>query len=376
MNILLFGAGSTGRGHLNALLFENGYRNIVLVDKDSNLVNALKKNNKYCLHLLGPRERTIEITDFKIYNRTQETKIIESFLTSDLVLTAVIAENLTDVSKIIAKAISERYKLGIKSNMNIMACENLENATSYLKKCTYSYLSDSEKEYCNGSVGFPDAMISRVVPLANDNPLNMIAEDYNEWVVRKPAFLGVDPQFPFMTLTDKMEAFLEKKLWIHNGGHATVAYAGLIKGYTYIHEAVSDPDIGQLVTKVLDEIGEVVKLKHGFPDNEIDRYKKDLGARGAIAEMKDELLRVVRDPIRKLGTHDRLLAPALYAENNGLSNTYTIRSIQNIFKYKNPNDPEAVTMQRIIADKGLRYFLDQTIGLKAEKRFVDKIVDF
>ncbi len=375
MKILLFGAGSTGRGHLNALLFENGYRNLVFVDKDTKLVNALKKSRKYTLHLLGAKERTVEITDFDILDRTEESQIIESFVTSEIVLTAVIAENLPNVAEILAKAISERNRRGITTWQNVIACENLENATSFLKKCTCEHLTESEKNYCESYIGFPDAMISRVVPLVKEDPLSMVAEDYNEWVVRKSAFKGADPKIPFITLVDQLEAFLEKKLWIHNGGHATVAYAGFINGHQYIHQAVADPEIGLLVGKVLDEIGDVIQHKHGFPKEEITHYKNDLGPRGAIAEMKDEILRVVRDPIRKLGIHDRLIAPAIYAEKNRFANENMIKSIRNIFRYENPNDPEAVKMHQVIADKGLRFFLEETIGLKNEKSLVDKIIN-
>ena len=373
MNIAIFGAGCTGRGHLNALLYEGNYRNITFIDKNDELVKLLKEKKKYTLHLLGKNERTFEIDGFETLHRNEEDAIIQTCINSDIVLTAVIAENLDNVSEVIAKAITVRRRKGNEKVMNIIACENLDNASTFLKNSTFARLSDADKAYSDKYIGFPDAMISRVVPLTKSDPLFMIAEDYNEWVVRKSDYMGPDPEIPFMNLISNLEARLERKIWIHNGGHATVAYMGWLRGYQYIHEAVADAEIATFAGKVMDEIGDVIIHKHGFPKNEIEEYKNDLGPRGANAEMKDEIVRVVRDPVRKLGVKDRLMAPALYAEKHGLPNRYIIQSLKNILKYYNPDDPEAVRMHRIIGGYNLNYFLEETIGLKNETGLVKKI---
>jgi mannitol-1-phosphate 5-dehydrogenase len=375
MKILIFGAGCTGRGHLNALLYENGYFHVTFVDKNSDLVDLLKKHKRYFVRLLGKNERTIIINGFEILDRKDEVSIIKELITTDIIYTAVIAENLHNISEIIAKAISERHKQGVNLFLNIIACENLDNASSYLKKCTYSHMSDNDKVYCDKYVGFPDAMISRIVPLTKEDPLALIAEDYNEWVVRKSAFLGEDPNISFMTLVDDLDACLEKKLWIHNGGHATVAYEGFLKGYTFIHEAVADPVIGAFAIKVIDEIGDLIEHKFGFPKDEITNYKNSLVQRGSVKEMKDEILRVVRNPIRKLGINDRLLAPAIYAEKYGFSNENIIKSIVNVLKYQNPEDAEAIKMHQIIKGKGIAYFFEEIIGIKTDTKLINKIIE-
>jgi mannitol-1-phosphate 5-dehydrogenase len=217
-------------------------------------------------------------------------------------------------------------------------------------------------------------MISRVVPLVKDDPLAMIAEDHNEWVVRRRDFMGSDPGLPYMTLIDDLEAYLERKLWIHNGGHATVAYAGLLRGHTYIHEACADPVVGELALAVLGELAGTITSKHGMPADEVHDYAMGLVGRGQLVEMRDELLRVVRDPIRKLGLKDRLVAPAVYAEEHGLPNGAIVRSIVNVLAYRRDSDAESGRMHRIIAEQGLRSFLEDTIGLKPHPTLVAKIL--
>lgn len=367
MKILIFGAGSTGRGHLATLLYENGYKDITFIDKDKKLVEILNKSGFYHVNLFGSVNRLFKYDNVKILDRQDEDVIISEMLDSDLVITAVFAENLEDISIILAKGIAARLGNKINKPLNIVACENLNNASSLLKKKTHAKLSEEEIMYADEYVGFPDAIISRVVPLAKENPLYMIAEDYNEWFVRKSDFKGDDPKIPCITLSDNLEALLERKLWIHNGGHATVAYAGLLKGHKYIHEAVDDPVVGGFSLKTMNQIGKVISHKHGFEDAEVEEYITCFVKRGQIIELKDDLLRVVRDPIRKLGVDDRLIGPALYACANGLDYDYIIRSVVNVLRYDNPNDSESLLMQNTIKNNGVRYFLKNLIKIPDEK---------
>ena len=373
MNVLIFGAGSTGRGHLAALLYEHGGVNITFVDSDAALVQTLRESGSYTVRLLGGAPREITIKGFDIFDATEVDKIIGAFLRADLVLTAVIAENLEYLASTAAQAIKARRQANNSKPLNVICCENLQNASSVLRGMTLRRLDPDCARYAEDYVGFPDAIISRVVPLAGEHPLFLLAEDYNEWFVRKKDFKGDDPGLPFMRLTDSLEALLEKKLWIHNGGHATVAYAGILKGYTYIHEALRDEEVAALSLEAMNQIGRVISHKHGFSEIEIHEYIDCFAQRGAIEEMRDSLLRVVRDPIRKLGLGDRLMGPALYAQSHGLPFDAITKSIANVLCYRNDNDPESLVMYKDIAEHGPAWFLENRVGLRNDE-LADAIV--
>ena len=180
--------------------------------------------------------------------------------------------------------------------------------------------------WCEKHAGFPDCMISRVVPRPEPDPLLIIAEDYNEWTTRAEAFRGEKPAaLSALELVDNQSARLERKLFIHNGGHAICGYCGLSPRPRYIHEAVADPEVARHVIGALDELGEVVRRKWGFSAESIDHYKQDLCRRGAVPEMRDEILRVVRDPIRKLSPRERLVAPAALAVEYGLPREWIVK---------------------------------------------------
>lgn len=374
LRIVIFGAGSTGRGHLGALISEHTDAEITFIDRKPELIDALRAAGGYSVRLLGPNERTLCVDRAKYLHRADQAGIDKAIVAADLVLTAVIADNLPDVGEGIASGIRARMAAGEERPLNVMACENLEGASTMLEGHVVASFGDSDLSYSRSHVGFADTMISRIVPLALDDPMHLIAEDYNEWCVRRASLVGAPPDLPFVSFVEDLDAYLERKLWIHNGGHATVAYAAHRKGIEFIHEAVADPEIAVFTGRVLAELGSVVLHKHSFPADEIERYCADLGPRGALAEMRDSIARVVRDPIRKLGKHDRLVAPALYAEANGLPNREIVRSIANVLAYRSEEDDEALVMADFIGREGIEFFLRDWIGLGDCPPLIAKIV--
>src|SRR3989339_1015114 len=316
--IVLFGAGATGRAHVGFLAYQSGYR-IVFVDKNPELVNILKTAGGYKIKLYGEKCEEFNVTGFKIYHYLERETIANEIADADLVLTAVFDQNLDDVAKTIAISVHKlrMYKRTIP--LNFIACENMMDSSSCLKKYVMENLgSEEDIDYLEKYLGFPDCMISRVVPRP-ENPLVITAEDYNEWTARVESFKGEKPvKLDALELVDNQTARLERKLFIHNGGHAVCVYYGFHRGWKYIHEAVGDPVVAEHVLGALDEIGEVIKIKHEFSAESIDTYKNDLVRRGSVPEMKDEILRVVRDPLRKLSPKERLFGAANLALGYGL----------------------------------------------------------
>jgi mannitol-1-phosphate 5-dehydrogenase len=204
--------------------------------------------------------------------------------------------------------------------------------------------------------------------------LRIVTEDYNEWTVRAEAFRGVKPQaLTALELVDNQTARLERKLFIHNGGHAVCGYMGFHRGHRYIHEAVADPVVAEHVLGALDELGAVVLRKWGFAPQSIDAYKQDLCRRGAVPEMRDEILRVVRDPLRKLSPRERLVAPALLAVEYDLPRKWIVRGIAAALHYRHPQDPPSLTMHERLSHGGLTDVLHDVCGITTENPLAAEI---
>lgn len=376
--IIVFGAGATGRGHIGLLCYQAGYE-LVFVDKDHELVERLQQEKAYRVRLFGGEAgphsfHDVWVRDYRVYCHDQRDEIATEFMDAALVLTAVFDQNLPDVAKTVARGILACWRKGRVEPLNVIACENMMDSSSTLGRYVQALLTRENIQVSNG-FGFPDCMISRVVPRPHPGSLDLITEDYNEWTVRAEAFKGPKPPgLHALELVSNQTARLERKLFIHNGGHAVCGYMGFHRGCDYIHEAVQDPVVSEAVGGALDELGEVVRRKHGFSKESIEQYKLDLGRRGAIPEMRDEVLRVVRDPIRKLSPRERLVAPALLALEYGLPRKWIVKGIVAALKYCHPSDPQSLVLDGKIKSNGLLSVLEEICGLEADCPLTQEIL--
>jgi mannitol-1-phosphate 5-dehydrogenase len=371
--IVVFGAGATGRGHVGLLCWQAGY-DMVFVDKNDNLVNLLSQNGSYQVRLYGNGFQQIKVDGFRVYHAEDRQAIADEIIDAELVLTAVFDQNLPDVSKTLALAVAACQQSGRQKPLNIIACENMMDSSSTLGNHIRGLLPPENIEYFEKYFGFPDCMISRVVPRPEPDPLFIVTEDYNEWTTRAEAFKGEKPyNLDALELVENQTARLERKLFIHNGGHATCGYKGYHRHHIYIHEALLDPVVVEHVLGALDELGEIIRIKYGFSQDSIDHYKQDLGRRGAIPEMKDSILRVVRDPLRKLSPRERLVAPALQAVEFGLPRRWIVKAIVSVLKYKNPSDTQSLELALMLEEKGLGGVLNDICSISKESPLFDEI---
>ena len=372
---VVFGAGATGRGHVGLLAWQAGYE-VVFVDIKPELVELLHQSKKYLVKIYGDVCDEVVVSGYRVYKAEDRQAIAEEIIEADLVLTAVFDQNFSDVAITLALAVETCRKRGRKKQMlNFIACENMMDSSTTLGRLVRSNLNDEDLTYCDQFIGFPDCMISRVVPRPEPDPLVIITEDYNEWTVRRETFKGPKPlNLKALELVDNQTARLERKLFIHNGGHATCGYLGYHRGHRYIHETLRDPVIVENVLGAMDEAGDVVRRKWGFSEQSIKEYKNDLGRRGAIVEMKDEILRVVRDPIRKLSPRERSVAPAILAEEYGLPRHWIIKAIVAALKYRHPADLQSELLASRLEKEGIQSVLQEICGINPVSPLFEEII--
>ena len=371
--IVVFGAGATGRGHVGLLAAQAGFQ-IVFVDKKPELVDVLRRAGRYVVKLYGSRYQEITVRAYRVYFYEDRQAIADEIRDAALVLTAVFDQNLSDVARTIALAVSACRRTGRTRPLNCIACENMMDSSSTLGRHVRGLLGGEDLAWCGQLVGFPDCMISRVVPRPEPDPLVIVAEDYNEWTVRAEAFKGPKPAaLSCLELVENQTARLERKLFVHNGGHAVCGYVGFHRGHQYIHEAVADPVVVEHVLGALDELGEVVRHKHGFSAESIADYKQDLCRRGAVPEMRDEILRVVRDPVRKLSPRERLVAPAKLAVEYGLPRRWIVRGIVAALRYSHPGDPQSLELAQRLSREGLQPVLRDVCQIEPESPLGEEI---
>jgi len=373
--VMIVGAGSTGRGHVGELAYEAGWE-LVLVDRDSRLIQTLRDAGRYTVHLHGPGGvRDITADRYQAYHVGENAALVEHALDIPLILTAVFSHNLPEIAPLVAKIIAARHVAGVATPLNIVCCENMQHSGAALRSMVMPLLSPEAAAYAGGRVGFPDCMVSRVVPLAVDNPLDMIAEDYNEWTVDAAGFIGPPVPLPGLELVTNQEARLTRKFFLHNGGHAVCGYWGFHRGHTYIHEAIADPVVMEHVSGAIEELAQVVSRHYGFALDEAREYGYTLEARGAVAALKDLILRVVRDPLRKLSRAERLVAPAELAMQYGLPCRELARAMAAALRYYHPNDSQSVEMRTRLEAQGPEGAIPGILGLGDDHPLVALVVE-
>ena len=373
--VMIIGAGPTGRGHVGELAYEAAWE-LVLVDRDSHLIQTLRDAGRYTVHLHGPGGvRDVTVDRYQAYHVSEIAALVEHALDIPLILTAVFSHNLHEIAPLVARIVAARQAAEVASPLNIVCCENMQHSGAALRSMVTPLLSSEVAAYAGRRVGFPDCMVSRVVPLAIDNPLDMIAEDYNEWTVDAAGFIGPPVSLPGMELVTNQEARLARKFFLHNGGHAVCGYWGFHRGHTYIHEAIADPVVMEHVSGAIEELAQVVSRHYGFAVDEAREYGYTLEARGAVAALKDLVLRVVRDPLRKLSRAERLVAPAELAVQYGLPCRELARAMAAALHYYHADDSQSVEMRARLETQGPEGAIPSILGLGDDHPLVALVVE-
>jgi mannitol-1-phosphate 5-dehydrogenase len=314
--LVLFGAGMTGRGQVAQLAYEDGW-NLTLIDKDLQLVNLLRQAGEYTVQLLSEKPRKVTIRGFEIYHVDEIDAIYQAIGQAKLIVTSVLEPNLADVAKVLAQAIMARIDAGVRQPLNVIAAENMGDSTSRLLSYVRQHVPESLSQSLMNLVGFPNSMISRVVPLTND-PLHILTEEYSEWTADQHARIGEPPALAGLEWVTNQSARLYRKLYIHNTGHMICGSLGWLGNYRYIHEAAQNPDIQTHIKAAISESGEAVSWKYGFSQDDVKKYEEHLLSRLIISELPDDIRRVIRHPIRKLGKSERLIGPLQLCEKFNL----------------------------------------------------------
>ncbi|MCY6379801.1 mannitol dehydrogenase family protein [Hoeflea prorocentri] len=154
--------------------------------------------------------------------------------------------------------------------LNIVSCDNLPDNGSKLRRALSSYCTAAEidlADYPERGLAFANTMVDRIVPATDDalrdevfartgrrdaHPVS--TEVFTEWYIEDvlhapyPDWASVGAR-----LVKDVEPFELRKLRLLNGSHSLLAYAGLLAGYVYVHEAVGDPTIRKRVEQLMAE---------------------------------------------------------------------------------------------------------------------------
>ena len=338
-----FGAGNIGRGFIGSLLYKAGYH-VVFADVNTEIIDKINKDKEYTIHVMDTvcsEEKVNDISGVISINNEIYKEIVEA----EIITTAVGPVVLPRIAPTIAKGIALRKENGVKNYLNIIACENAIKASSQLEEEVKKYLTKDEVDYLEEFVGFPNCSVDRIVPpVKSENILDVVVENYYEWNVEEKAFKGEIPKIEGMNLVDNLMAYIERKLFTLNTGHAITAYFGYLKGYETIEESIKDEVIYDFVKKAMIESGKGLIAKYNFDEEAHYKYINKIIDRFKNPYLKDDVARVGREPLRKLNENDRLIKPLITARGFNINTDNLLLGVGAALHYDNKEKYQVILM--------------------------------
>jgi mannitol-1-phosphate 5-dehydrogenase len=371
-----FGAGNIGRGFIGSLLSQSGYE-VVFVDINEEVVCLLKEKQEYRVIIADENRQEQLIRNVSAVNsQTEREKAIDYITKAHLITTAVGPHILPAIATILAEGLQKRAAVN-KTPLHIIACENMIGGSEVLKSHVFAKISETDKPLFEKYYGFLNCAVDRIVPnQKNDDPLSVVVEPFYEWVIEKRNIIGDIPQIQGAHFVDDLKPYIERKLFTVNTGHAIASYLGYYKKLQTIQEAMNDEEIRSDVEKALHESGAVLVKKHGWNEKEHQTYIQKIIQRFMNPSISDEVVRVARSPIRKLGANDRLIGPAVqYYDLFGQIPLGLVKGIAALLLFDYENDDEAVALQKTIQEAGVEGALYQYSQLEKDHPLVIAIKD-
>ncbi|MFT4186004.1 MAG: mannitol-1-phosphate 5-dehydrogenase [Micrococcaceae bacterium] len=362
-----FGAGNIGRGFIGEILFNNDF-SIDFVDINETIINALSERNEYEIELADKDKKKIEVKNVTgLNNKDNPEAVIDSVASADLVTTAIGPNVLPFIAELIAKGIQKRREAGVKNPIDVIACENMIGGSEFLFKQVEEHLDKADIDYVKEYVGFPNAAVDRIVPIQHhDDPLFVSVEPFSEWVVDASNTKNKDIELDGVLYVDDLEPYIERKLFSVNTGHATTAYTGAAKGYKTIDEAIEDKDVLKQLKDVLGETGALLVKKWDFDKEKHQAYIDKIVGRFENPYISDDISRVARTPIRKLGYDERFIRPVREAKERNLGYTHLLEVVAMILKYDDPKDEQSVELQKMLKEDSVKDVVAKVTELKDE----------
>lgn len=173
------------------------------------------------------------------------------------------------------------------------------------------------------TIAFATTMVDRITPEPTAEDLATVAaqtgvhdgapvvtEPFTEWVI-SGGFAAGRPRWEDTgaTFTDDAAPFEERKLWLLNGAHSMLAYAGSLRGHATVADAMRD----ETCRAWLEEWWDVASAHLTLPARDITAYRAALTDRFANPRMQHRLDQIAFDgsqklPIRTLPTLRREVA--------------------------------------------------------------------
>ena len=324
--LIMFGTGNIGRSFIGQLFSRGGYE-VVFVDVDRRIIDEMNRRRSYRIVIKSndSDDRTIDIDNVRAVDAHDGEAVALELRTAAFAATAVGKSALASVFPTLARGLTLRARQDGSPPLDIILAENARDAAGIARAVLADIAARSKEPMA--PAGLVETSIGKMVPIMPDeirekDPLLVHAEPYNTLIVDRTAFLTPLPDIPDLQPVDNIDAYVGRKLYMHNLGHAAAAYLGFAAhpDRRFIYEMLADTAVRRQVRQCLLQSAVALSIEYRdvFAISDLVEHAFDLLHRFQNRALGDTVFRVGRDLRRKLDKTDRLVGAMLLAARHGL----------------------------------------------------------
>lgn len=370
MKAVLCGIGKIGRGVIAKSVRNAGY-SLTMLDVNRDLVEILRNAGEYSVRSLDDdTDYTEKVSGYRV-KLLDSREAEQAFCEADILFTSVGVNNLGPLMKTVAPYLLKRISMN-RPPVDMIFCENYIGVGRCITGILKNGLGISPRLF-EGKVGFVGGSVGVVVPPPQD-PLYLVKGPYEDIHIEKNAMI-TDIRIPHFIPTNQFELCIREKLYIYNMAHAMASYLGWRLGYEYVDEAFLAPEIVQDVRAAMDATARALAIEYQAGYREMHEKALDIERRICNKKIRDTVVRIAEDPVRKLSHDDRLAGAYMLTQKHGIPCESILKGIAAGFRFREPMDSAAEHIALFINAHGIWKAVQRFTGLK-NKDWIDKIVDY
>lgn len=376
-DVLIWGAGKIGRGFVAEAFYKGSFQ-LIFVDNDQKLIEKLRSQSSYSLINAKPGKDPVisEISDYTAHHISEIVQINKLVAEVSYIVVAVFPAAFDQLTTSLGKGIEVRALN--EEPLDILLCTNARGANEQFGTLLRNQLSDRGKTYFDQHIGIVETIIMRVAVPTPDHflsygELSVTTNGFPYMPVNRSSFKKGVPEIPILKSINNFEAEETRKFYTYNMAHAVYAYTGLMQGCTTVTEAAANTVVKEEILGALNESAQALIAEYGFSKQEMEKWNQLVIANLTNPLLEDKLVRLGKDPLRKLSQSDRLVGPALLSKKHGLYPYYLTKAIARTLYFKCPEDNSTTELQTKLRLDGISATLTKIAGLQKDPELVSMV---
>lgn len=294
---VIIGAGLSGRGYLNRLLYLSGEQSVFL-DCNEALIQQLQQKSSYQISF-GKEREPLRIDNYKAYS-IQEEQALSEASQADRIFISVGADHVKELLLFLQAVMKQRKD----QPLDIIVAENGIQPSSPLA----SLRSDPR-------VHLSEAIIF-CTTLGKAGTLDIFSENLDHLPYDVIA-LGHEVNLHGFVQEKHFSDLLERKIYTYNCISACIAYLGYEKSYTDYAEAANDDEIAEKIKRIAEVINRCITAAYQVSMQEQTEFSSMAIRKFQNRSIVDTVERNVRDVARKLKPKERIRKPLSLMQEQG-----------------------------------------------------------